>query len=109
MWGRGEHNLNLSAVVLIHLTLLVLADPAMASDEGTVRSTREEESVIKAGDERMSSRPHITQLKDGDMLEVQEGEQVLLECTSLGPTPNLELVWRNGKVARENFDIQEDI
>ena len=108
MWGKGEQNLKLSAAVLILFTLLVLANPAMASDEGTVNSTRED-SMIKAGDERMSSRPHITQLKDGDVLEVQEGEPVLLECTSLGPTPNLELVWRNGKVGRENFDIQEDI
>ena len=114
MWGRVQNNLIKSsrgaADLLILLTLLAPANPAKASGESNVNSTWEE-GVRSAGDGRLgkSGGPHIAQARDGQVLEVQEGEPVLLECTSLGPRPNLELVWRNGKVATENFDIQEDI
>ena len=114
MWGRVQNSLIKSsrgaADLLILLTLLAPANPAKASGESNVNSTWEE-GVRSAGDRRLgkSGGPHIAQARDGQVLEVQEGEPVLLECTSLGPRPNLELVWRNGKVATENFDIQEDV
>ena len=106
MWARVQHNLKLSrADLLTFLTLLVAANPARG--EGSLNSTWEE-GKGNSGKGR-SSRPHISQASDGKVLEVQEGELVLLECSSLAPTPNLELVWRNGTVASEKFDIQEDI
>ena len=94
---------------LILFTLLAHINPSNTSAKSTVSVASTMEEGVKSVGGEISGRPRIVQARVGDVLEVQEGEPVRLQCSSLTTRPNLELVWMNGRVASEHFDIQENI
>jgi len=52
--------------------------------------------------------PHILQTKHGDVMEVTEGEEIVVECESQGGKPAADIVWKHKdgtKVASEVVDI----
>jgi len=52
--------------------------------------------------------PYIVQAKYSDLIEVDAGEEITLECQSQGGKPGAEIVWRHGdgsKVEAEVMDI----
>lgn len=52
--------------------------------------------------------PHILQTKHGDVVEVAEGEEVVVECESQGGKPAADIVWKHKdgtKVASEVVDV----
>ena len=52
--------------------------------------------------------PHILQAKYGDLIEVEAGQEVTLECQTQGGKPGADVVWKHGdgsKVEAEVMDI----
>jgi len=52
--------------------------------------------------------PHILQTKHGDVVEVDEGDEVVVECESQGGKPAADIVWKHKdgtKVASEVVDV----
>ena len=94
--------------IAVVMTILILLIPAKSkgaiNHQSNVNSTKDQKVRLTS-----PSRPEIIQAGDGEVLDVQEGHLVLLECTCLSSKPDVQLVWSNGKVAAEQFDIREDI
>ena len=105
---RPEYKMFPSRDIAVVMTILILLIPAKSkgaiNHQSNVNSTKDQKVRLTS-----PSRPEIIQAGDGEVLDVQEGHLVLLECTCLSPRPNVQLVWSNGKVAAEQFDIREDI
>eukprot|EP00092_Neocalanus_flemingeri_P005738 GFUD01006178.1.p1 GENE.GFUD01006178.1~~GFUD01006178.1.p1 ORF type:complete len:655 (+),score=165.53 GFUD01006178.1:182-2146(+) len=52
--------------------------------------------------------PHILQTKHGDVMEVSEGQEIVLECESQGGKPAADIFWKHKdgtKVASEVVDV----
>jgi len=70
--------------------------PAITSDPVTLTVTHE------------PGLPHILQTKHGDVVEVLEGEEVVVECESQGGKPAADIVWKHKdgtNVASEVVDV----
>eukprot|EP00092_Neocalanus_flemingeri_P006230 GFUD01006704.1.p1 GENE.GFUD01006704.1~~GFUD01006704.1.p1 ORF type:complete len:471 (+),score=143.04 GFUD01006704.1:104-1414(+) len=54
-------------------------------------------------------QPYIVQAREEDMMEVQEGEEVELECQSQGGRPPAEIQWWDGEGRRIVSDVTEHV
>ena len=77
----------------------LLISPVLLTDEavyqcqvGTVRS-----SNIKLVVNSPPSLPYITQAQMGDIVDIEEGEEVELQCETIGAKPRAEIQWRDSK------------
>merc|ERR1712013_524611 len=98
-FSMSDYNLNIFPVLAEDegdyqcQVLAVPGAPAIVSDTATV-------SVIAA-----PGQPYIKQAREVDMLEVEEGEEVVLDCESHGARPAAEIHWtdENGKEIMSNL------
>jgi len=58
---------------------------------------------------REPGQPYIVQANEEDMMEVQEGEEVELECQSQGGRPPAEIQWWDGEGRRIVSDVTEHV
>merc|ERR1711963_1205558 len=90
-------------------------DPVQGSDEGSYVC------LVKTSTSQMESRPaslevlvepgvpSILEAREGDWVEVDQGEELLLTCESQGGRPHAELQWRDAEGQRVFGHVQEHI
>ena len=92
-----------------------MIDPVQGSDEGSYVC------LVKTSTSQMESRPaslevlvepgvpSILEAREGDWVEVDQGEELLLTCESQGGRPHAELQWRDAEGQRVFGHVQEHI
>ena len=93
----------------------LVIDPVQGSDEGSYVCS------VKTSNSQLESRaaslevmvepgvPSILEAREGDWVEVDQGEELLLTCESQGGRPHAELQWRDAEGQRVFGHVQEHI
>ena len=93
----------------------LVIDPVQGSDEGSYVCS------VKTSNSQLESRaaslevlvepgvPSILEARDGDWVEVDQGEELLLTCESQGGRPHAELQWRDAEGQRVFGHVQEHV
>jgi len=93
----------------------LVIDPVQGSDEGSYICS------VKTSNSQLESRaaslevmvepgvPSILEAREGDWVEVDQGEELLLTCESQGGRPHAELQWRDAEGQRVFGHVQEHI
>jgi len=90
-------------------------DPVQGSDEGSYVCS------VKTSNSQLESRaaslevlvepgvPSILEAREGDWVEVDQGDELLLTCESQGGRPHAELQWRDAEGQRVFGHVQEHV
>ena len=93
----------------------LVIDPVQGSDEGSYVCS------VKTSNSQLESRaaslevlvepgvPSILEAREGDWVEVDQGEELLLTCESQGGRPHAELQWRDSEGQRVFGHVQEHV
>ena len=93
----------------------LVIDPVQGSDEGSYVCS------VKTSNSQLESRaaslevlvepgvPSILEAREGDWVEVDQGEELLLTCESQGGRPHAELQWRDAEGQRVFGHVQEHV
>merc|ERR1712004_730532 len=113
-WTKSGSELSLDSRHWLEGCSLVI-DPVQGSDEGSYVC------LVKTSTSQMESRPaslevlvepgvpSILEAREGDWVEVDQGEELLLTCESQGGRPHAELQWRDAEGQRVFGHVQEHI
>ena len=113
-WRKSGSELSLDSRHWLEGCSLVI-DPVQGSDEGSYVC------LVKTSTSQMESRPaslevlvepgvpSILEAREGDWVEVDQGEELLLTCESQGGRPHAELQWRDAEGQRVFGHVQEHI
>merc|ERR1719188_629351 len=113
-WTKSGSELSLDSRHWLEGCSLVI-DPVQGSDEGSYVC------LVKTSTSQMESRPaslevlvepgvpSILEAREGDWVEVDQGEELLLTCESQGGRPHAELQWRDAEGQRVFGHVQEHV
>ena len=113
-WSKSGAEISLDSRHWLEGCSLVI-DPVQGSDEGSYVCS------VKTSNSQLESRaaslevmvepgvPSILEAREGDWVEVDQGEELLLTCESQGGRPHAELQWRDAEGQRVFGHVQEHI
>merc|ERR1711963_1118424 len=105
-WRKSGSELLLDSRHWLEGCSLVIG-PVQGSDEGSYVC------LVKTSTSQMESRPAslevLVEAGEGDWVEVDQGEELLLTCESQGGRPHAELQWRDAEGQRVFGHVQERI
>merc|ERR1712061_921514 len=113
-WSKSGAEISLDSRHWLEGCSLVI-DPVQGSDEGSYICS------VKTSNSQLESRaaslevmvepgmPSILEAREGDWVEVDQGEELLLTCESQGGRPHAELQWRDAEGQRVFGHVQEHI
>merc|ERR1712110_71450 len=113
-WSKSGAEISLDSRHWLEGCSLVI-DPVQGSDEGSYACS------VKTSNSQLESRaatlevmvepgmPSILEAREGDWVEVDQGEELLLTCESQGGRPHAELQWRDAEGQRVFGHVQEHI
>merc|ERR1719365_371547 len=93
----------------------LVIDPVQGADEGSYVCS------VKTSNSQLDSRaaslevlvepgvPSILEAREGDWVEVEQGEELLLTCESQGGRPHAELQWRDAEGQRGFGHVEEEV
>ena len=114
IWSRSGTEISMDSRHWLEGCSLVI-DPVQGSDEGSYVCS------VKTSNSQLESRaaslevmvepgvPSILEAREGDWVEVDQGEELLLTCESQGGRPHAELQWRDAEGQRVFGHVQEHI
>jgi len=113
-WSKSGSELVMDSRHWLEGCSLVI-DPVQGSDEGSYVCS------VKTSNSQLESRaaslevlvepgvPSILEAREGDWVEVDQGEELLLTCESQGGRPHAELQWRDAEGQRVFGHVQEHV
>jgi len=113
-WSKSGREVSMDSRHWLEGCSLVI-DPVQGSDEGSYVCS------VKTSNSQLESRaaslevlaepgvPSILEARDGDWVEVDQGEELLLTCESQGGRPHAELQWRDAEGQRVFGHVQEHV
>ena len=113
-WSNSGREVSMDSRHWLEGCSLVI-DPVQGSDEGSYVCS------AKTFNSQMESRaaslevlvepgvPSILEAREGDWVEVDQGEELLLTCESQGGRPHAELQWRDAEGQRVFGHVQEHV
>jgi len=113
-WSKSGREVSVDSRHWLEGCSLVI-DPVQGSDEGSYVCS------VKTSNSQLESRaaslevlvepgvPSILEARDGDWVEVDQGEELLLTCESQGGRPHAELQWRDAEGQRVFGHVQEHV
>ena len=113
-WSKSGAEISLDSRHWLEGCSLVI-DPVQGSDEGSyicsVKTSNSQLESKAASLEVMVEPgvPSILEAREGDWVEVDQGEELLLTCESQGGRPHAELQWRDAEGQRVFGHVQEHI
>jgi len=93
----------------------LVIDPVQGADEGSyvcsVKTSNSQLESMAASLEVLVEPgvPSILEAREGDWVEVEQGEELLLTCESQGGRPHAELQWRDAEGQRVFGHVQEHV
>ena len=93
----------------------LVIDPVQGTDEGSyvcsVKTSNSQLESMAASLEVLVEPgvPSILEAREGDWVEVEQGEELLLTCESQGGRPHAELQWRDAEGQRVFGHVQEHV
>merc|ERR1712038_938567 len=102
IWSRSGTEISMDSRHWLEGYSLVI-DPVQGSDEGSYICS------VKTSNSQLESRAAILEAREGDWVEVDQGEELLLTCESQGGRPHAELQWRDAEGQRVFGHVQEHI
>ena len=113
-WSKSGAEISLDSRHWLEGCSLVI-DPVQGSDEGSyicsVKTSNSQLESKAASLEVMVEPgvPSILEAREGDWVEVDQGEELLLTCESQGGRPHAELQWRDAEGQRVFGHVQEHV
>ena len=113
-WSKSGRELVMDSRHWLEGCSLVI-NPVQGSDEGSYVCS------VKTSNSQLESRaaslevlvepgvPSILEAREGDWVEVNQGEELLLTCESQGGRPHAELQWRDAEGQRVFGHVQEHV
>lgn len=113
-WSNSGREVSMDSRHWLEGCSLVI-DPVQGSDEGSYVCS------VKTSNSQLESRaaslevlvepgvPSILEAREGDWVEVDQGEELLLTCESQGGRPHAELQWRDAEGQRVFGHVQEHV
>jgi len=113
-WSNSGREISMDSRHWLEGCSLVI-DPVQGSDEGSYVCS------VKTPNSQLESRaaslevlvepgvPSILEAREGDWVEVDHGEELLLTCESQGGRPHAELQWRDAEGQRVFGHVQEHV
>jgi len=113
-WSKSGREVSMDSRHWLEGCSLVI-DPVQGSDEGSYVCS------VKTSNSQLESRaaslevlvepgvPSILEAREGDWVEVDQGEELLLTCESQGGRPHAELQWRDAEGQRVFGHVQEHV